>query len=297
MTNTAPACLSHFLAQRRAEGCKHHTLEEYERTITDFIRHTGIVDIEELSPSHAITWSNVLRARGMKSGGIASTQRPVWTWFRWLYDQGYVAIDISRRVKKERPRDVTRRTVTSDAKEALLNACLYNEMPERDMAIIELLWSSGIRRAELCRLSYADYDPHAGSLEILGKDDRRRTVIIDAMAQARMWAYLKKRGRGPGPLFYGRGMRGPLTAVALRHMLAKASERAGVKASAHDFRRACAANLLADGAGFDSVMYQLGHTSPTMTITYGQLGRKQRAHAEIKRIHAQRITKGNSHAS
>lgn len=288
----AADCLSHFLDQRLSEGCKPKTLLEYRRTIGDFLRETGLTDPADLNPSHAVAWSKVLQRRGMKSGGIASTQRPVWSWFRWLYNMGYAPQDVSTRVKKARPKDVTRRTVTEDEKDAMVAIVAeHNEMPARDVAILELLYSTGLRMAELCGLSLADYDRKEGTVEVLGKDDKRRVVIADATARASMWGYLDKRGRNPGPLFTGRGGRGGLTAVALKHLIDKAAARAGVEVSAHDFRRACAANMLADGVGFDSVMYQLGHSTPTMTITYGQLGRQKRAHAEIKRIHAQRLTK------
>ncbi len=286
MTTRPLACIDWFIDQRESEGCKPRTLEGYRRQITAFVRDMNLQDISELSPRHAIEWTKILRLRGMKSGGINSTQRPVWTWFRWLYDQDIIAIDISRKVKKVPARDVKRRTASEDDRDALVAVVLEGrEHPRRNVAIIELLWASGIRREELTRLAVQDYDRTEGTLEVYGKNDTRRTVVVDARARAALWAYLEReRGKAPGPLFLGRGGRSGVTATAIKNMLRKAAAAAGIEVSAHDFRRACASNMLAAGVGIDSVMYQLGHSTMTMSLTYGALGRKTRAHAEIRKM-------------
>ena len=80
----------------------------------------------------------------------------------------------------------------------------------------------------------------------------------------------------PGALFIAR-LKQPMSRNAMRLTIASLAESAGVTAACHDFRRACAARLLREGVSADDVARQLGHTSITMTLIYGEEGRTERA--------------------
>lgn len=123
---------------------------------------------------------------------------------------------------------------------------------------------------------------------MLGKDDQRRIVPVTPAAKSALYAYInRERGRGPGPLFYGRGKadsRERITERGIELMIGKTARAVGVPVACHDFRRGACAWMLASGMDFDAVMYIMGHRSPVMTAIYGQEGRRQRAHAALRAV-------------
>lgn len=280
-----------FLAQKRAEGLSVNTLVSYERSLRMFLDTPGLpADVGEIGPRDAITWTATLTdpGRGLKPGAVNAYQRPVWVWFRWLFDNGDVPIDIPRRVRRVKVTDPKRRTATQEERERLVTVALHqHEHPNRNAAIVEVLWATGIRRAELAALQLEDYDSEAGTLFVRwGKGGKPRLVGIDASARHAIERYIvRDRKRTPGPLFLGRKAL-PMTANAVRCVLRSLSERAKVDVSAHQFRRACAARLRREGMDLGHVMNHLGHNSPTMTLIYSKEGETEAAIAAYHKLDA-----------
>jgi site-specific recombinase XerD len=163
---------------------------------------------------------------------------------------------------------------------ALLNVCAADQAPAgvRDSAIIALLYSCGLRRAELCGLALVDYDAVAGELRILGKGNKERlSPVINGAADA-LADWLTIRGDAPGALFRpirrgGHMQGGELTPQAVLTILAARARQAGVKTlSPHDLRRSCASDLLDAGADIATVQRLLGHANVTTTQRYDRRG-------------------------
>lgn len=221
---------------------------------------------------------------GLKPKSVNSYQKPVWVWFGWLFRQGYVPTEISRQVRVARVDDSTikRRTATPDIIDRLLvSASGRSETAIRNRAVILTLVATGARRTELAACHLEDYDRDAGTLYLRHtKNHQPRWVGVDAAARQALLQYLKlERGERPGPLFLSR------TGVAfgtdgIRQMLRSLALSAGIECSAHDFRRACAARMLAAGAQPDVVQYQLGHKTARLTLQYGAEARRDRSISE-----------------
>jgi integrase len=130
------------------------------------------------------------------------------------------------------------------------------------------------------KTSYAGaYDADAGTLRLWRhtKTNEERYCGVDAGARLALMQYLKReRKEAPGPLFVQR-QKQPMSANAITCVIRSLAESAGVQCSAHDFRRACAARMLAAGAQPDVVQYQLGHRTATLTMQYGKEARRQRS--------------------
>ena len=169
------------------------------------------------------------------------------------------------------------RAITSGELHALMDDCMADQTAAgaRDAAIIALLYSCGLRRAELVALDLADYDQETGALTVRGKRNKERIAYavngtIDALAD---WLFI--RGDASGALFWAirkgghvqKGQR--LTTQAVYHILSTRAERAGVKAlSPHDFRRTFVGDLLDAGADISTVQRLAGHASVTTTARY-----------------------------
>ena len=186
------------------------------------------------------------------------------------------------------------REIKSNEIASLLGACANDPSPARaarDAAIIAVLRATGIRRAELCSVTMADFDQTAQTFTIHGKRNKRRTVYI-SKAAAQLSAWLIERGDKPGPLFC-RITKGGKPLVNLTHGLRAASinyifdqreKQAGLKkhATPHDFRRTMIGGLLGAGVDIVTVQHLAGHEDVSTTARYDRRGEDDKRKAAAK---------------
>lgn len=152
----------------------------------------------------------------------------------------------------------------------------------RDTAILELLYASGIRRAEAAGVRLADVDLAERTIRITGKGNKQRTVVINRTAAAAIEAYLRMRPRSADPrLFLGRGGAG-ITPKHVWRIFNNIYRVSGVQkhASPHTLRHSFATHLVENGVDLETVRELLGHESLATTGVYLQLamGHKRRAY-------------------
>ena len=142
------------------------------------------------------------------------------------------------------------------------------------MAIIGLLYTCGLRRAELVTLEIKDYDRGAGALQVSGKGNKERQVYPSSGAVEALGDWLALRGDDPGPLFWpvakgGRLQRRPMTTQAVWKRIKRRAQQAGISnLSPHDFRRTFVGDLLDAGADISTVARLAGHANVTTTARY-----------------------------
>ncbi|MCC7452498.1 MAG: tyrosine-type recombinase/integrase [Anaerolineae bacterium] len=160
---------------------------------------------------------------------------------------------------------------------ALAEACKADTTPlgARDAAILGILYTCGLRRAELVALDLADFERETGKLTVRsGKGRKARTVYVTDGALRALHGWLTVRGAEAGPLFYrilkgGHLTNKRLTTQAIYTILKERAAQAGVKAfSPHDFRRTFVGDLLENGADIATVAKLAGHASVTTTARY-----------------------------
>lgn len=169
------------------------------------------------------------------------------------------------------------RSIASGELHALMGACMADQTAAgvRDAAMIAILYSTGVRRAELVGLDLADYDPETGTTIVHGKRNKDRKVYVVNGAAEALADWLTIRGEDPGALFWAirkgghvqRGQR--LTTQAVYHVLGKRAKEAGVKElTPHDLRRTFVGDLLDAGADIATVQRLAGHASVQTTARY-----------------------------
>jgi len=184
---------------------------------------------------------------------------------------------------------------------AVMTACMSDQTPAgvRDAAIFGMLYSCGLRRAEVVGLDLADLDQDTGELVIRGKGNKERTSYLKNGAFAAVLDWLTIRGDQPGALFHpinkgGKVQARRMTTQAIYNMLNKRAEQAGVKDfSPHDLRRSFVSHLLGKGADIATVSKMAGHASIETTKRYDRRGEdaKQEA-AELLHVPYQKMTTG-----
>jgi len=169
------------------------------------------------------------------------------------------------------------RSITPGEMAAMMDVCMADQSPAgaRDAAILAILYSCGLRRAELVKLDLADYDQEQGTLIVRGKRNKERLAHVVNGAAAALADWLTLRGDDPGALLWAirrgghvqAGQR--LTTQAVYHILHTRADRAGVKElSPHDFRRTFVGDLLDAGADIATVQKMAGHASVQTTARY-----------------------------
>lgn len=140
----------------------------------------------------------------------------------------------------------------------------------RDKAILELLYSSGLRASELCDLQLRDVGTNEIQVQC-GKGGKSRNVPLTEQASTAIRCYIAERGMEPGPLFQT-VMGKKMLRQNLSKMVTESAQRAGIEGvTTHTLRHACATHLLSEGADLRFIQDILGHSSIVSTQRYTQL--------------------------
>ena len=158
----------------------------------------------------------------------------------------------------------------------------------RDRAILELLYSCGLRVSELCDMRIGDLFFGEGYIRVTGKGNKQRLVPISSIARNRIQLYLETRERNSRQETLFLNNRGTqLTRVMIFTIIKQAAKRAGIdkSISPHTFRHSFATHLLEGGAGIRQVQELLGHENISTTEIYTHLGEKQLRQTLEKHLH------------
>jgi site-specific recombinase XerD len=193
----------------------------------------------------------------------------VRTFLKWA--QSHVLEDLASWIKVPRTSPLPRALSEEDVTRLIEQGPPAGEHHARDRAILELLYGTGLRASELCRLDLVDVALSEGLLLVRqGKGRKDRVVPFGERARTSLLSYLREERRPlGGPVFLSR-RGGRLTRAGLGSLLLRAKRRAGltVPASAHCLRHSYATHLLRHGAGVVSVQALLGHARLHSTQVY-----------------------------
>jgi site-specific recombinase XerD len=228
--------------------------------------------LETSSPSTAVT-----RHRGAKA------------FFAWLVDEGEIQRSPMERVKPPKTTDVPPPMLTDAQVRALLKTCEGGKTftERRDLAIMRLLFDTGMRRSELAYLSLEDLDLDNNLVRVLGKGARVRIVPFGRKSAAGLDRYLRERDKhfaaDSDALWLGRG--GAMGDGAVDLMLRRRAKEAGLKdVHAHVFRHGFAHNWLSQGGQEQDLMQLAGWRSREMVSRYGRAAAADRAREAYRRL-------------
>jgi integrase/recombinase XerC len=287
--------LEAFIAHLRDErGLSHHTVAAYERDVTQFFTfaaRAGQGDPEAVDPRLLRRFLASLRTRGMTGATLRRKAAALRSCFRYLERRGLVSADPaadlgSPKVARRLPVVLKERDV-----ERLLAAAGADADPVglRDLAVIELLYATGMRVGELCGLRLPDLDLATATVRVMGKGAKERLLPFGEPAATALTAWLRD-GRpamaaaaSQDALFLNRRAR-PLSQRDARGLLARHRTAAGVPTgtSPHTLRHSFATHLLEGGADLRAVQELLGHAALTTTQTYTHVSKER-----LRRVYEQ----------
>ena len=258
--------LAMFLNAKKIEGCSERTLSYYKTTveklldgITDPIRKVTTDDIREYL-------ANYQGLNDCSKTTIDNIRRNISSFFTWLEEEDYIIKSPMRRIHKIKTTKTVKEVISDEEIEKMRDKCKNL----RDLAIIDLLYSTGIRIGELVRLNVDDIDFEERECIVFGKGDKERRVYFDAKTKIHLMSYINSRFDTNPALFVTLDVpynRLQISGVEIR--LRRLGRELGInKVHPHKFRRTMATRAIDKGMPIEQVQKLLGHSQIDTTMHY-----------------------------
>ena len=278
MSDALSGRIDRFLAYLRVERrYAPSTLEHYALALArlaDYAESQGVVRWRDLKPDQAQSFlAHEHRDHDYSPSALRGFASAWRSFYRYLAREGEAATNPAIGLRS--PKLVRKLPEVLDADEMGRLVEVPGDDPEsvRDRALLELLYSSGLRVSELCGVRWSDLDAHAGMLRVTGKGSKTRIVPVGAKALVALAALREQdHGRDDDPLV--RGRRGaPLTPNGVRLRLRKRANEQGVwkRVYPHLLRHSCASHVLESSGDLRAVQELLGHADIGTTQIYTHL--------------------------
>lgn len=268
--------LAHLALERRLSG---HTAAGYRRDLTclaEFCDREGIARWQDLQPHHLRRFAALSHGQGLHPRSIQRRLSAARSFLKYLIREGYMQRNPAVGVSAPRAARRLPATLDVDQMSRLLDIRGEEPVTLRDRAMLELLYSSGLRLSELLGLDVGDVDLRDGMVRVTGKGRKTRLVPVGRMARKALQAWLPARSRMAAPqvqaLFVGiRGRRISPRTVQLRVSHWARRSGLGQRVHPHLFRHSFATHVLESSGDLRSVQEMLGHANISTTQIYTHL--------------------------
>lgn len=271
-----------FIAAKRIEGCSEKTLKYYDSTIRQMLGCVG-KPIREINTDDLRGYlAGYQNERGSSKVTIDNIRRIFSSFFGWLEDEDYILKSPVRRIHKVKTDKPIKETFSDEGLELLRDAC--EEI--RDLAIVDLLASTGMRVGELVNLNRKDVNFHERECVVFGKGCSERVVYFDARTKIHLFNYLEARKDSNPALFVSLTFpRERLLIGGVETRLREIGKRADIqKVYPHKFRRTLATRAIDKGMPIEQVQRLLGHVKIDTTMHYALVNQ-----ANVKNSHRKYI--------
>ena len=255
-----------FIDAKSIEGCSARTIKYYSSTIEHMLSkiQTPIRKITtEIMREYLVDYQ---KQRNCSKATVDNIRRNISSFFSWLEEEDYILKSPMRRIHKIKTKSVVKEVISDEEVEKLRDNC----STLRDLAIIDLLYSTGIRVGELVRLNIADIDFESRECIVFGKGDKERRVYFDAKTKIHLKEYIDSREDNNSALFVSLNApynRLKISGVEIR--LRQLGRRLNLKAiHPHKFRRTMATRAIDKGMPIEQVQKILGHSQIDTTMQY-----------------------------
>lgn len=258
-----------FLSAKRIEGCSEKSLKYYKATIVTMlatvekeVKHIVTDDIrgylteyQEKNKSSKVTIDNI--------------RRILSSFFSWLEDEDYILKSPVRRIHKVKTGTNIKETYSDEALELMRDNC--TEL--RDLAMIDMLASTGMRVGEMVLLNRNDIDFNERECIVFGKGNKERVVYFDARTKIHLQNYLESRKDNNPALFVS--LKEPHDRLKIGGIEARLREFGGKlglqKVHPHKFRRTLATMAIDKGMPIEQLQQLLGHRKIDTTLQYAMV--------------------------
>ena len=258
-----------FVSSKRLEGCSEKSLFYYENTIVRTLNVIG-KNLKHICTDDLRNYlTDYQKSNDVSKVTIDNIRRILSTFFSWLEDENYILKSPARRIHKVKATISIKNTFTDEEIELMRDACNN----ERDLTILDMLASTGMRVGEMVNLKKSDINSIERECVVLGKGDKQRTVYFDARTKVHLQKYLLARNDNVEALFVSfKNHQKALGIGGIEHLIKNLGQKAGVfKAHPHKFRRTLATGAIDKGMPIEQVQQLLGHKRIDTTLMYAMV--------------------------
>lgn len=258
-----------FIDAKRLEGCSDKTILYYVSTIETMITKIN-KSIVEIETEDLRTYLSDYQINNNSSKvTIDNIRRILSSFFSWLENENYIIKSPVRRIKKVKAPSIVKETYTDEELETMRD----NVAALRDLVLIDILASTGMRVGELVKLNIEDINFTERECIVLGKGNKERVVYFDARTKIHLKRYLENRKDNNKALLIS--LKAPynrLSIAGVELRLRKIGEKLGIKkVHPHKFRRTLATIAIDKGMPIEQVQKLLGHEKIDTTLQYAMV--------------------------
>ena len=258
-----------FLSAKEIEGCSTRTLKYYreiiEKLINTIDKPIKEIQTEEIR-KYLADYKENTRCNAVT---IDNLRRVLSSFFAWLEDEDYIIKSPVRRIHKVKTPKIIKETLTDENLEKLRDTsnCI------RDLVLIELLYSTGIRVGELIKLNISDINFEDRSCKVFGKGNKQREVYFDARTKIHLKQYINTRQDENEALFVSKNKPYQRLSIAGIELIVRklGLETEINKVHPHKFRRTLATMAIDKGMPIEQVQKLLGHVKIETTMHYAMV--------------------------
>ena len=258
--------IDNFIAAKKVEGCSDKSISYYKSTINNALVKIK-KEVVHITTDDLRGYLNQYQEEsGASKVTVDNIRRILSSFFSWLEEENYIVKSPVRRIHKVKVGKTVKETYTDEALEQMRDHCSNI----RDLALIDLLASTGMRVGELVRLNKSDIDYQNRECVVTGKGDKQRKVYFDARTKLHIQQYLKERTDDNPALFVS--LSAPHSRLSISGV-ERRIKQLGLKLHLpkihpHKFRRTFATNAIDKGMPIEQVQRLLGHVRIDTTLNY-----------------------------
>ena len=265
--------LQMFLEAKGIEGCSARTIQYYKVTIEKMFQYVTH-SIRKITTEDIRTYlSEYQKINNCSKVTIDNIRRNISSFFSWLEEEDYILKSPMRRIHKIKTKQQVKEVISDEDIERLRDYCEC----KRDLAMIDLLASTGMRVGEMVKLNIEDIDFENRECVVFGKGNKERPVYFDARTKIHLKNYLESRQDSNKALFVSLQKpynRLEISGVEIR--LRNLGKKLGInKVHPHKFRRTLATKAIDKGMPIEQVQRLLGHAKIDTTRIYCTVTREQ----------------------
>lgn len=255
-----------FLSAKQIEGCSERSVSYYSSTLDNLIKTLEKPFNQMETEDLRVYLSEYQKRNNASKQTIDNIRRILSSFFTWLEDEDYILKSPVRRIHKIKTTKQVKETYSDEALERLRDNCKC----VRDLAIIDILSSTGMRVGELVKLNRVDVDFVNRECVVLGKGSKERVVYFDARTKLHLQNYLNSRTDDNEALFVSLlEPHNRLEIAGVEIMLRKLGRSLEInKVHPHKFRRTLATRAIDKGMPIEQVQKLLGHQKIDTTMEY-----------------------------
>lgn len=267
--STNEQMVTKFIEAKRIEGCSEKTLVYYRKTIDTMLVDVGKEVVHIITEDLRSYLTRYQESKQLSRVTVDNVRRILSSFFSWLEDEDYILKSPVRRIHKVKTAVNIKETYSDEALESMRDNC---EEP-RDLAMIDMLASTGMRVGELVLLNRMDINFNERECVVLGKGNKERVVYFDARTKIHLQNYLDSRTDNNEALFVT--LRFPysrLTINGIETRLRELGKKLGMKkVHPHKFRRTLATMAIDKGMPIEQLQKLLGHKRIDTTLHYAMV--------------------------